>query len=177
MMETHGTSQSREGPTPLEAQQSALELASWLNSSAVNYALDLYKTWFELAQRQATKYASLPQRLAECRNPQEVFFLQADVIEKATQDVREGLSTQSSAIGRAAKGCKEGLDRFARVGEEMANTAGKTIEQMAQAAQPMMKQAGQAIEQGKQAAQRAARSEAQASRSGTESREREQAHH
>ncbi len=158
------------GTTLFKAQQSALETASRLNSAALNCAIDLHKTWFELLQRHMMHYASLPQRLVECRTPQEVFSVQADVVGKTTEEIKEGLSAQAGAIGRASQDYKEGLDQLASIGEEMANRAGQVVEQGAKAARAMTKQAGQAMEQRPQAAQKAARGETKSSRAEGESR-------
>ncbi len=137
----------------LQAQQSALGMATELNSLALTYALDLNKSWLELMQKQVMKFAGFPQRLSECQTPQEVFLLQAGIAGNAAQDLKEGLAAQAGVIIRVTQDYKDGLDRLAQIGEDMAKRADQALEKGAEAAHAMTKQASDAIEKGRQTAQ------------------------
>jgi hypothetical protein len=151
-------SQSRDGTTLFEAQRSAMEMASKLSALALDYAVELNKTWFELAQKHIKQYANLPRRLAECRTPEEVYFAQTDIIGKATQDYKQDLTAYADMIGKATQGYKEGLDQLVSMGEGMAQETGRVLRQGQEAAQSLASQTTRSMERGQEAAEAASRS-------------------
>jgi uncharacterized membrane-anchored protein YhcB (DUF1043 family) len=93
-----------------QAQQSVIRTGARMSKLAFDYTLELSRTWFELWQKQVKQLSDLPQRLIECQSPEEVVSANAELIEKTTQDYREG------------------FNRLAAVGQEMAQEARQTAE-------------------------------------------------
>ncbi len=136
-----------------QAQRSALEMASQLGTLTLNYAMELNRTWFELAQNQLKHFASFPQRLAQCRTPDEVVSVQADLISQATSEYKQGLSAHASMIEKAARNYKEGLDRLASFGETIGAEAGNAMREGQRFVQETSKRAARAAEEERQASQ------------------------
>lgn len=166
--------QSREETPLLEAQRSAIEMASKFNTLAVNYAVDLNKTWFDLLQKQVQQYSILPQRLAECRTPEEVYFAQKDLIEKATQSYKQDLSTYADMVGKATQSYKEGLDQLASVGELLRREATRTVRQGQKAVQTFASETSRTVKGGREAAESAARGQRSSGRSARTDEHREE---
>ena len=110
----------------IEAQQMTLETMARLSNLTYNYAMELNKTWLGLCKDQWSHYAAWPQRLAECRTPNEVVKAHADLIGQATQDY------------------KQGFDRLAAAGEEIARETGNAMERGQDAVRNMTEQAAMA---------------------------------
>jgi hypothetical protein len=111
----------------LEAQQMAWETMARLNNLSYNYAMELNRTWLGLVKDQWSHYAAWPQRLAECRTPDEVVRAHADLIGQATHDY------------------KEGFDRLAAAGEEIARETGKAVQGGEEAARSMAGETAKAM--------------------------------
>jgi hypothetical protein len=92
-----------------QAQQAAWETTARLSDLAYNYVAEFNKAWLGVWKEQLGQCAEWPQRLAECRTPEEVVKAHADLIGQATRD------------------CKQGVDRLAHAGEEMAREAAQAI--------------------------------------------------
>jgi hypothetical protein len=111
----------------LEAQQTACETMARFGNITYNCAMDLNMAWLGLWKDQLAHGATWPQRLAECRTPDDVVKIQADLIGQATQDY------------------KQGFDRIAAAGEEIARETGKAIKSAQEAAQSMAEQTAKSI--------------------------------
>jgi hypothetical protein len=105
--------------TFFQAQQSFLDAAARLTNLSHNFATELTRTWLDLWQRQVRQSAIWPQRLAECRTPQEFVTVHADLIGQTTQDY------------------KEGFDRLAGVGEDIARETGMVMREGQEAVRHM----------------------------------------
>jgi predicted phage tail protein len=172
MQPSSPSSPSRDGTTLLEAHRSAIEMASKLSALALNFAVDLNRTWFELVQKHVKQYSSMPQRLAQCRTPEEVYFAHTDLIEKATQDYKKDLTACADMVSKATQGYKEGLDQIAGMGEQMGREASRAMRQGHETAQSFANQASRTVERGKQAPESVAQS-AKGSRGGKSGRSEE----
>jgi hypothetical protein len=139
--------------TLMEAQQSALAMTSRLGELALNYAFELNRTWFELAQNHIRQYATFPQRLAQCRTAEDVLATQADMIGKATEEFKERLSAQSGMMGKVTQNYKEGFDHLADIGEKMIQETKRAMDEGQEAVQAAAGQTVRALDEGRQAAQ------------------------
>jgi Phasin protein len=111
----------------LEAQQTAWETIARLGNITCNCAMDLNVAWLGLWKDQLAHGVTWPQRLAECRTPDDVVRVQADLIGQATQDY------------------KQEFDRLAAAGEEVARETGEAIKSAQEAARSMAEQTATAI--------------------------------
>jgi hypothetical protein len=102
-----------------EAQQAAWDTTARLSDLAYNYSLEFNKTWIGVWKEQISQCTEWPQRLAECRTPEEVVKAHADL------------------ISQAARECKQGFDHLAHMGEELAREAGQAIRSEQDAARGM----------------------------------------
>jgi hypothetical protein len=166
--------QSLDGTPLFQAQRSAMEMASKLNALALDYAVELNRTWFELAQKHIKQYARLPHRLAECRTPADVYFAQTDMIGKATKEYKEDLAACADMIGKATQGYKEGLDQLANMGEEMVQGTGQVLHQGQEAAQTLASQTARSMELGMEDASQSGKGARTSSRSSRAEKDREE---
>jgi phage-related minor tail protein len=166
--------QSQNSATLLEAQQSALEMASKLSALTYNFAVELNKNWFEWTQKQIRQFASVQHRFATSRTPEEVFSAQAEMINQATQDYKEGLSAHADLIEKATQNYKEGLDQLANAGQAMSHEAGRAMAQVQESARSAMTSAAKGMNQAEQDTESRARGKGRGGRA--EETEEQRAH-
>jgi hypothetical protein len=148
MNQSPNNAQSQNSATLLEAQQSALEMASRLSALTYNFAVELNKNWFEWTQKQIRQFANVQHRFATSRTPEEVFSAQAEMINQATQDYKEGLSAHADLIEKATQNYKVGLDQLANAGQTMSHEAGRAMAQVQETARSAMTSAAKGMNQG-----------------------------
>jgi Phasin protein len=115
----------------IEAQQMTLETMARLSNLTYNYAMELNKTWLDLCKDQWSHYSAWPQRLAECRTPDEVVKAHADLIGQATQDYKQGFDRLAAAGEEIARETSNAMERGQDAVRDIAGQTAKVIKKSA----------------------------------------------